>query len=64
LVYLKIYSLWSRRKLLKIRDKARQYIKFEVGNGSDIFLCMDCWHPLRILFDNYGYQVIIYDRCS
>jgi hypothetical protein len=38
-------SLWSWHKLLKLCDKARHYIKFEVGNGKDIFLRLDWWHP-------------------
>lgn len=56
-------SLWSWRKLLKLCDKARHYIKFEVGNGKDIFLWLDWWHPAGVVIEKCGYRVI-YDACS
>jgi hypothetical protein len=56
-------SLRSWHKLLKLCDKARHYIKFEVGNGKDIFLWLDWWHPAGVVIEKCGYRVI-YDACS
>jgi len=51
-------STWSQRKILKLRESARNFIKFEVGDGKDIHLWMDRWHPVGILNENYGFRVI------
>jgi hypothetical protein len=42
---------------------ARDGLKFEVGDGKNIHLWLDHWHPLGVLFDKYGYR-IIYDSQS
>jgi hypothetical protein len=54
---------WCWRKLLKMRNLARGFLKFEVGDGRNIHLWFDHWHPLRVLFDKFGYRVI-YDSQS
>jgi hypothetical protein len=51
---------WSWRKLLKLRNIAKQFISFKVGDGRKIFLWYAVWHPEGCLFDKYGYR-IIYD---
>jgi hypothetical protein len=54
---------WSWRKLLKLRNLAKQFLLFKVGNGENIFLWLDSCHPDGILHDIYGYRVI-YDAGS
>lgn len=56
-------STWSWRKILKLQDIAKNFLKFQVGDRSTISLWMDFWHPDGILFDQYGYRVI-YDARS
>jgi hypothetical protein len=41
-----------------MRDTAKAFLKFEVGDGKHIHLWMDNWHPYGALFEKYGYQVI------
>jgi hypothetical protein len=38
-------------------------LRFEVGNGKDIHLWLDSWHPSSVLLENYGYRVA-YDAQS
>jgi hypothetical protein len=38
-------------------------LRFEVGNGEDIHLWLDSWHPSGILLENYGHRVV-YDAQS
>jgi hypothetical protein len=54
---------WCWRKLLNLRDIAKQFLRFEVGNEGNIHLCMDLWHPAGILLEKYGYRVV-YDAQS
>jgi hypothetical protein len=54
---------WSWRKLLKLRDEARHFIKFSVGDGSKIHMWFDDWHPNGVLHSNYGPHVV-YDAQS
>lgn len=54
---------WSWRKLLKLRDMVRTFIRFQVASGEHIFLWLDLWHPDGILVDKYGYRAI-YDAGS
>jgi hypothetical protein len=49
---------WSWKKLLSLRNVAKQFIKFKVGDGSSIFLCHDMWHPVDCLLDRYGHRVM------
>lgn len=54
---------WSWRKLLKLRDMVRTFIRFQIGSGEHIFLWLDLWHPDGILVDKYGHRAI-YDAGS
>jgi len=56
-------SSWNWRKLLKMRGLARDFIKFEVGTGSQIHMWIDNWHPFGGLVDRFGYRVV-YDSHS
>jgi len=51
---------WSWKKILKLRDLAKQYTRFKVGDGRKVFLWLDQWHPEGYLLDRYGYR-LIYD---
>ena len=54
---------WSWRAILNLRDGARKFIRFEVGDGKTIFLWHDLWHPAEVLVQRYGFRVI-YDAAS
>jgi hypothetical protein len=54
---------WSWRKLLKLRNIAKAFIRFEVGDGTKIHMWLDSWHPAGYLLDTYGHRVI-YDAQS
>lgn len=54
---------WSWRKILKLRDLAKQFLKFKIGDGSKVFLWLDSWHPDGCLLDVYGFRVV-YDASS
>jgi len=56
-------SSWCWRKLLKLRGLARNFLRFDVGNGGQIHLWFDNWHPCGVLIDKFGYRVI-YDSNS
>jgi hypothetical protein len=51
------------RKLLKLRSEARRLLSFVVGDGSNIFLWHDSWHPNGVLYQEYGHM-IVYDAAS
>ncbi|XP_059429209.1 uncharacterized protein LOC132163025 [Corylus avellana] len=48
---------------MKLRDIAKRFLRFEVGNGESIHLWLDRWHPAGVLFENFGYRVV-YDAIS
>lgn len=54
---------WCWRKILKLREFTRQFIKFKVGSGCNIYLWLDNWHPDGILYEMafllYMMQVVI-----
>lgn len=54
---------WSWRKLLKLRDEAKRFMQFDVGDGRNIHLWFDHWHPGGTLYEKYGHRVV-YDACS
>jgi hypothetical protein len=39
------------------------FIKFSVGDGKNIHLWLDWWHPDDVLCEQYGYKVV-YDAQS
>jgi hypothetical protein len=49
---------WSWRKILSLRNIARELIKFEVGNGKSIYMWQDNWHPFGPLYERYGFRII------
>jgi hypothetical protein len=50
---------WSWRKILKLRDTARKFIKFKVGGIERIFhLWLDWWHLDGVLSERYGHRVV------
>jgi hypothetical protein len=51
---------WSLKKLLKLRDIAKKFIKIKVDDGSRIFLWHDHWHPAGYLLDSFG-SMVVYD---
>jgi hypothetical protein len=51
-------SAWSWRKILKLWEVAKNFLKFQVGDGTNISLWMDNWHPEGVLNDKYGFWVI------
>jgi hypothetical protein len=54
---------WSWKKLLNLREIAKNFIWFNVGDGSRIFLWYDQWHPDGCLLDKFGFRAI-YDAIS
>ncbi|XP_059434561.1 uncharacterized protein LOC132167566 [Corylus avellana] len=54
---------WCWRKLLRLRDTAMKFLRFEVGDGRNIHLWLDLWHPNGILLEKYGFRVV-YDAHS
>jgi hypothetical protein len=38
-------------------------LRFEVGNGDNIHLWLDWWHPVGILIEQYGFRTV-YDAHS
>jgi hypothetical protein len=54
---------WCWRSLLKLRNVVRNFISFEVGDGQNIHLWFDNWHPCGVLIERYGSRVV-YDARS
>lgn len=52
------YASWSWKKILNLRSVAKQFLKHKVGDGRNIFLWFDNWHPVGCLLDAYGYRVM------
>ena len=49
--------------MLKLREYARLFLKYEVGDRTKIFLWHDYLHPDGILYLKYGHR-IVYDAAS
>jgi hypothetical protein len=54
---------WNWRKILKLRDIARRFLRYEVGTGEHIHLWLDWWHPMGVLFEKFGFRMV-YDAHS
>lgn len=48
---------------MKLRDLAKKFLQFKVGDGENIFLWLDCWHLNGVLLEKYGFR-IFYDSGS
>lgn len=46
------------RKFLKLKSLARPFLRFEVGDDSNISLLHDNWHPLGVLYTRFGHMVV------
>ena len=51
---------WVWRKILSLRNLFYPLIKFKIGNGENVFLWHDNWHPLGSLWHRFGPR-ILYD---
>lgn len=51
---------WSWKKLLNLRETAKKFLNFKVGEGTSISLWFDLRHPAGRLLDTYGFR-IVYD---
>jgi hypothetical protein len=49
---------WSWKQLLKLRDVAKKFLSFKVGEGTLIFMWLDCWHSYGYLLDRYGFRPV------
>ena len=49
---------WSWRKILGLRAWARRKMRFRIGNGENVLLWFDNWHPLGPIVDIMGERVI------
>lgn len=43
---------------MKLRELARNFIQFNVGNGFNIHPQLDHWHPDGILYDKFDHRVV------
>jgi hypothetical protein len=48
---------WYWRKLLKLRVEANNFLRFDVGNGINIHLWTNWWHPVvyRAIYDSQSH---------
>jgi hypothetical protein len=49
---------WSWKKIMKLRPLAHPFLSFKVGNGDNIFLWYDTWHPAGCLIEKFGHRTI------
>jgi hypothetical protein len=49
---------WSWKKILKLRNLAKPFLKHKVGDERNIFLWYDNWHSAGCLLDAYGYRAV------
>lgn len=46
-----------------MKEVAKKFLRFKVGDGTQIHLWLDNWHPNGVLEEKYGYRVV-YDSRS
>jgi hypothetical protein len=51
---------WAWRKILKSREKAKEYVLNAIGNGENTLFWKDPWHPAGILIESF-HQELRYD---
>uniref|UniRef100_A0A2N9JAL9 Reverse transcriptase domain-containing protein n=1 Tax=Fagus sylvatica TaxID=28930 RepID=A0A2N9JAL9_FAGSY len=49
---------WTGRAVQSMRNDARLFLKYEVGDRKKIFLWRDHWHPDGVLYLKYGHRII------
>jgi hypothetical protein len=49
---------WSWKQILKLREIAKEILSFKVGDGQNIFLWFDNWHPNGYLLDKYVHRAV------
>ncbi|KAL7224750.1 hypothetical protein ACSBR1_026103 [Camellia fascicularis] len=49
---------WVWRKILSLRPVIYPLILHKIGNGGDVFLWFDNWHPLGSLWARFGARVV------
>ena len=49
---------WTWRKLLKLQDTIKPFIKHSVGDEKTTFLWFDNWHPIGPLLSHYNDNII------
>ncbi|XP_028099520.1 uncharacterized protein LOC114299050 [Camellia sinensis] len=49
---------WVWRKILSLRPLVFPLIKHIIGDGGNVFLWHDNWHPLGSLYDRFGARII------
>lgn len=49
---------------MELRDVAKKFLSFKVGDGSKIFLWYDVWQPTGCLLDKYGFRIVYDAGCS
>ncbi|XP_062173652.1 uncharacterized protein LOC133879125 [Alnus glutinosa] len=54
---------WSWRKNFKLKELAKQFLHFRIGDGNIVFLWLDNWHPDGCLLEVYGFRAL-YDAES
>lgn len=57
-VFVPLSCSWSQKKILKLRDIAKSFIRYKVGDGRRVFLWWDHWHPAAYLLDTFGFRVV------
>lgn len=53
----------SWRKILNIREEARDFIHYKVETGEHIYVWLENWHPDKVLYLRYGHH-LVYDAGS
>lgn len=47
-----------------MRESAKNFIQFKLGNGKDIYLWWDRWHPNGVLYERYGFRMVYEAVCK
>lgn len=53
-----VSASWTIRKIFRLRTYVQPWITYVVGNGYNIFLWLDNWHPLGPLKTKFGSRFV------